>query len=105
VAEALCDLVEYGRAQGLEWWTSEQIYQWEMSRRSVRARFNSSDMFTLYIENLLPEATLLFLKSGHEPQSIHINGQPASGKTRKLYGFEFDAVNMDLAGEVKLQIV
>ncbi len=105
VAEALCDLVEYGRAQGLEWWTSEQIYQWEISRRSVKARFNSSDMFTLYVENMLPEATLLFLKSRHKPQSIHINGQAASGKTWKLYGFELDAVNMDLAGEVKFQIV
>ncbi len=104
VAEALCDLVEYGRAQGLEWWTGEQIYHWEKSRRSVKARFNSSDKFTLYVENQLPEATLLFLKSSKKPQSIHINGQPASGKTWNLHGFEFDVVNMNLTGEVDLQI-
>jgi len=105
VAEALSDLVEYGRSQGLEWWTSEQIYQWEKIRRSVKAQFDSSDMFTLTTENLLPEATLLFLKSKDESRSIHLNGQPISRRTWNLYGFEFDAVNADLAGEVKIKII
>ncbi len=38
VADALSALVDYGRTQGLEWWTSEQIYRWEMlaSRRKSR---------------------------------------------------------------------
>ena len=47
VADALCGLVEYGRAQGLEWWTNEQIYQWEILRRSVAAKFDSGNAFTL----------------------------------------------------------
>ena len=47
VADTLCGLVEYGRAQGLEWWTNEQIYQWEIQRRSVAASFESGNAFTL----------------------------------------------------------
>ena len=37
VFDALSALVDYGRTQGLEWWTSEQIYRWEDVRRSVEA--------------------------------------------------------------------
>ena len=29
VADAVRELVDYGRAQGLEWWTCDQIQQWE----------------------------------------------------------------------------
>ena len=36
VFEALSALVDYGRSLGLEWWTSEQIYRWEMLRRTRR---------------------------------------------------------------------
>ena len=104
VAEALFDLVDYGRKQGLEWWTNEQIYQWEMLRRNVRAKFDS-DVLTLHAEKTLAAATLLFLKSQQESRSIHVNDQPAPSKNWRLYGFEFDAVTLDLAGEVKVQIV
>ncbi|MEN8230131.1 MAG: hypothetical protein ABFS38_18360 [Bacteroidota bacterium] len=105
VAQALGDLVEYGRAEGLEWWTSEQIYGWEISRRSVSAMFDSPGMFTLHTGTPLPEATLLFLKSPNASQTVHMNGQPVSVKTEKLYGFEFEVVNTNLEGEVGLQIV
>ena len=41
VADAFSDLVDYGRTQGLQWWTNEQIYQWEIARRGVKATFAS----------------------------------------------------------------
>ena len=104
VAEALCDLVDYGRSQGLEWWTNEQIYQWETLRRSVTANFNSGNTFALRAREPLREATLLFLKPGQEPRSITINGKPVHGNRWSLYGFEFDAVTVDVAGECKVQI-
>ena len=47
VADALSALVDYGRTQGLEWWTNEQIYQWEMSRRGVEAGCDTGDTLTL----------------------------------------------------------
>ena len=104
VAEALFDLVEYGRKQGLEWWTNEQIYKWEMLRRNVKAGYDSG-ILSLRAEKTLPEATLLFLKPGQKSQTIRINNQPEPSEEWKVYGFDFDAVSMDLAGEIKLQIV
>ncbi len=103
VAEALFDLVDYGRKQGLEWWTNEQIYQWEMLRRKVTVKFDSNKL-TLQSEKKFSEATLLFLKPQQESPLIHINNQPVQSKDWNLYGFEFDAVTMDLEGEVKVQI-
>ncbi|HET7558380.1 MAG TPA: hypothetical protein VFK80_00350, partial [Limnochordia bacterium] len=36
VAEAITNIIDYGRARGLEWWTSAQINDWERARRAVR---------------------------------------------------------------------
>lgn len=104
VADSFSELVDYVRAQGLEWWTNEQIYRWEALRRSVETKFDARDKFTLHAAKPVQEATLLFLKSQQEPQSIAINGQPATTERRSIYGFEFDAVTMDMAGEMKVQI-
>jgi hypothetical protein len=38
VEQALKDIVAYGREQGLEWWTSKQINDWERLRRQVSVR-------------------------------------------------------------------
>ncbi len=35
---------------------------------------------------------------------ITVNGQAVQGKPRSLYGFEFDAVTVDVVGELKVQI-
>ena len=104
VADALGELVDYGRSQGIEWWTNAQIYQWERLRRSVKANFNSGNTFALRATEALPDATLLFLKSGQEPRSIAIDGKPVHGDQQSIYGFEFDAVTVDVAGECKVQI-
>ena len=104
VADALCDLVDYGRTQGLEWWTNEQIYQWEMSRRGVKANFHSYDKLTLRATKPLHGATLLFLKSREEPRSIIINGQVAHSNQWVSHGFEFDAATVDLRSEVRVQV-
>jgi hypothetical protein len=104
VADALCGLVDYGRSQGLEWWTSEQIYVWEMLRRGVEAKYESDGALTLRAAQPIREATLLFLKSRPESPTIRINGQPAQGTRWNLHNFEFEAVPTDIAGEAKLQI-
>ncbi|MCD6597555.1 MAG: hypothetical protein J7L04_07705 [Bacteroidales bacterium] len=103
VAEALFDLVEYGREQGLEWWTNEDIYKWEMQRRKVSAEFDSG-MLSLRTEKKLSEATLLFLRPGSKSQSIRVNGKDIQSKEWNIYGFDFDALSMDLEGEVRFKI-
>ena len=104
VADALRGLVEYGRSQGLEWWTNEQIYQWEMLRRGVRAEFDTAQTFTLHAAKPLRDATLLLLKSGTEPLALHLGQQPAVSRPWSLYGFEFEAVTVDLAGRVPVRV-
>lgn len=104
VADAICDLVEYGRSQGLEWWTSEQIDRWERRRRSVEAQFGPSGILTLRAAEPLTQATLLVLGAGDEPRSICRNGQPVRGGRWNLYGFDFQAATADLVGEVVLEI-
>lgn len=99
VADALCGLVDYGRAQGLEWWTSQQIYQWEMLRRSVTAHFAPTGGFTLRAPRPLAEATLLVLRLRPEASSLAVNGRSVSGTPWTLHGFEFDALTLDLAGQ------
>ena len=104
VAQALGGLVDYGRQQGIEWWTSEQIYHWETLRRGVEARFNSTNTFTLHAGAPLSQATLLVLRASQKPNTVGVNGQAVSCQPWKLHGFEFDAVTTDVAGSVKVQI-
>ena len=105
VADALSGLVEYGRSQGIEWWTNEQVYQWEILRRSVQAKFDSGSTFTLSAPQPVREATLLFLKAGPEPRTIRIDNQPASRRPWRLYGFEFEAVTLNLAAQKETAFV
>ncbi len=102
VAETLCGLVDYGRTQGLQWWTSEQIYRWEMLRRGVTARFDGAHAVTLRAARPVPKATLLVLRSGKGVRPIRVDGQPTQGTSQKFLGFEFDAVTADIQGEVRL---
>ena len=78
VADVLGDLVDYGRSQGLAWWTCEQIVRWEKLRRSVAATFDPPGAISIRAARAVPEATLLFLKSRPEEARISVNGRPAT---------------------------
>lgn len=103
VAEALKEVVSYGRERGLEWWTSEQIVEWETARRGVQARFEASGAVTLRAPQALAQATLLRLAFQPEPQPLTVNGTPAAPTRRTVHGFEFDGVQMEVAGELRVQ--
>jgi hypothetical protein len=104
VAEALTKLLDYGRTQRLEWWTNEQIYQWESLRRGVTATFDAASAVTLRVPRPLSQATLLLLRPGPEAQTIKVNGQNVASTRRNLHGFEFDALTLELAGRTKVQV-
>jgi hypothetical protein len=104
VADTLSGLVDYGRQQGLPWWTSQQIVRWEKLRRSVRAVFGPAGAITLRAANPLQQATLLFLKTGARPRSFTVNGQAARSDAWDLHGFEFDAVTADIGNEVHVRM-
>lgn len=88
----------------VEWWTSEQIYRWEILRRGVEAKFDSEGVVTLSTANPLRDATLLVLKPRPEPRTIRLGGEAVPGCPSSLYGFEFEAVTIDLAGRVQVGI-
>ncbi len=50
-------------------------------------------------------ATLLLLASWPTPRSVQVNGQAASCTRWSLYGFDFDALPLDIAGQMGLQVV
>ena len=103
VADTICALVDYGRSQGLQWWTNQQIVEWESVRRRVEARFDAPGRFTLRASSPLSQATLLLLKPQKEPRTLKVNGQPTPGEPWTIYGFAFDALRLDLAGEISVQ--
>jgi len=103
VADTLTGLVEYGKAQGLQWWTSRQIVQWERLRRGVRATFGTAGAVTLHAAAPIQQATLLVLRPERKPRSVSINGRAAPTEPWTVYGFEFDVVTTDIAGELRLQ--
>ncbi len=103
VADALCDLVDYGRSQGIEWWTSRQICRWEKQRRAVAARLDDDGALTLRTVEPLPGATLLVLSPPKTPRPLSLNGRPVPSERWTVHGFEFEAVTADLEGEVTLR--
>lgn len=104
VAPALSDLIEYGRSQGLEWWTCDQIYRWEMLRRGVVAKFDSAHALTLATAAPLRDATLLILKTGPRSPTPRIRGAVAETEPMRVYGFDFQAVTVDLTETTSIQI-
>jgi hypothetical protein len=104
VADALTKLLDYGRTQRLEWWTNEQIYQWETLRRGVTATFDAASAVTIHALRPLSQATLLLLRPGREAQAVKLNGQAVPSTRQNLHGFEFDALTLDLTGHTKVQV-
>jgi hypothetical protein len=104
VAEALTKLVDHGRTQRLEWWTNEQIYQWESLRRGVTATFDAPTAVTFHVPRPLRQASLLLLRPGPDAQAITLNGQAAPSIRRNLHGFEFDALTLDLTNRTRVQV-
>ena len=105
VGEALRDVVQYAQAQGMEWWTSEQIGIWERQRRKVRLidmQVNGSEITYHFTSPEAIEAVtfLLPLFTGHVQFSIQIDGTQGDWKGVSVYGFDFAEVVVDFAPEV-----
>jgi hypothetical protein len=103
VADALSSLLELGRSRGIEWWTSKQIYDWEMLRRGVEAKFDAHTLL-LHAGKPLHQATLLLLRNSPDPRPISLNGTVTPTTRRSIYGFDFDAVTLDIAGRVSVRL-
>jgi hypothetical protein len=98
VADALCSLVDYGRQQGLEWWTSEQIYRWEMLRRGVTATFDDEreNALTLSTPDTVANALLLFPRPNDPSHVVTVDEQSIEVTSITWHGFPCDSVQLDL---------
>jgi len=94
VAAALQEAVTLAKERGLEWWTAQRINTWERARRGAQWSSDSGTGVLLHTSEALPEATLLFLHT--DIGNIKINSQEYSGATTTRWGFEFQAITLDL---------
>jgi hypothetical protein len=94
VADALLNTVREAKAVGMEWWTARQINNWERARRSTRWTPSEASGATLRCEHTLPEATLCFFNP--RDVALSINGSPIETQTVMRWGFEFQAVVLEI---------
>jgi hypothetical protein len=84
--------IRAARAEGMEWWTSAQINDWERARRQLTwsDTINSGKYSTtVQSESKLTDATLLFLNVDDAPLTVNGNLSRTENVTR--WGFEFVA--------------
>ena len=104
VPTAMADVVRYARAQGMPWWTAQQINAWERSRRSVAFADVGAAAATIHVGAPLEDATLLVLQVGEQECDVRVDGLPAASRSVERYGFRFQAVTHALAaGEHSLR--
>jgi hypothetical protein len=94
VAQSLLDAVNLARANGLEWWTGEQISCWEQMRRTVRWSAGVEGPLSLTSEWPLKEATLLFLLP--DPLSVKVGDQEITPQPVERWGFFFQSAVLDI---------
>ncbi len=106
------DTVAYARSLGMEWWTSEEINNWERSRRrvSISTTGNGSSAtesaYRIQSPDKLSEATMLYLlpAGSTAPSSSTLDGETVDVSTVERYGHRFAQVSADLGGEHELRV-
>lgn len=102
VADSIVGAVAQAKARGFEWWTAEQINNWERARRRVRwsgyAQDQNGVRVTLSAEEPLAGATVLWL----DPAGKAAAGGDAESVER--WGFRFRRVTLDLAAGAPVEL-
>ena len=107
VRDAVIDVVEYAHLQGMEWWTSEQIGDWEQKRRQIRIIHQRHDRFTITSPISVGSVTFIFLiPDTINDFSIQIDGRLIDWKSISIYGCNFAEIIIDIAAnqEIKVQL-
>jgi hypothetical protein len=89
VAEAMRTVVNYGKEEGLPWWTCNQIANWERARRQVRFHMateqGGASVWSMTSAAQVPGATLVWFGEGapkldgaSEPVKVSVYGFPAT---------------------------
>ena len=105
------ETVAYARSLGMEWWTSEEINNWERARRrvSISSAANgasaSAGTYRVQSPDNLNGATLLYLlpASGSPPSTFTLDGRATDAAVIERYGHRFAQITADLHGEHELK--
>ncbi|WP_127585922.1 hypothetical protein [Paenibacillus koleovorans] len=98
VKPALLELVDYGRSQGLDWWTSRQIQEWLDARRGVSVRPETGKL-VLTSDGALASVTLLL--------NAPVAELPTVGSVRQVRRFGHTLVELTLdlpAGDTEISL-
>ena len=106
------ETVAYTRSLGMEWWTCEEINNWERARRRVAIApagngASAQDMaYRFQAPAGLGEATLLFLLPGDSSPApvLTVDGEDAAVDTVERHGHRFAQITADLCGEMEVRI-
>ena len=106
------ETVAYARSLGMEWWTSEEINNWERSRRRVsissagNGESASESAYRIQSPDSLNQATMLYLlpANGSAASTFTLDGETVPTRTVERYGHRFAQITADLRGEHELGI-
>jgi len=105
--DCLVGLCRYGKQLGLEWWTSEQIWQWFQTRRQIRIE---SEERKIRISSEVTILDLTLILPLRENESLSVTSSNAEAIRRishqERFGRAFVEVVLDVAeGETILQVI
>lgn len=106
-APAMAQIVAEGKRRGLEWWTAEQINQWERARRLVQWQEIRADAKAMAIqlrsEIEMKQATIMCLGAAGEAR-VRVEGKEATTTTVRRWGNTWRAAVVDLPAKHDLNL-
>lgn len=101
VSNSLLEAIAAAQSQGLMWWSATMINSWERARRNVRWQWqhtnDGSTKVLLKTPVALKQATILW--RCRPDQSIKRDYTVQASEIVRRWGFEFNAVTVDLAAD------
>ncbi|KRE36491.1 hypothetical protein [Paenibacillus sp. Soil724D2] len=100
VGPALVDLVNYGRMQGLHWWTSKQLFRWLQIKRgidvSVQPGTNEGKQLYISAQHPCKGLTVLITQLPSKMGIPSNNGTIRSIRFKQRFGLSFHEIILDV---------
>ncbi len=105
VRESVIDVVEYAHLQGMEWWTSQKIGDWEQKRRQIRIVHQDKNRFGITSPISIRSATFIFpIADTMNDFSIQIDECLIDWKLISVYGFNFAEIVVDIPANQEIKV-
>ncbi len=108
IADAMKNVVNYGRDKGLQWFTSGEINHWERFRRHVVLGNTSSSekdiTFTVKVPSKMDRVTLRLMAPSNPVKAVKVNGKDVKWELASYLGFDFIQIVLDMDGEANVSV-